>query len=68
MPEKPYDAKTIELKWHQRWQHDTDLYKSEDNPSKPKYYVLEMLPYPRSPGAESYLPQPADVPGVGDFP
>jgi leucyl-tRNA synthetase len=46
MPEKSYDAKTIELKWHQRWQHDANLYKSEDNPSKPKYYVLEMLPYP----------------------
>ena len=46
MPEKSYDAKTIELKWHQRWQQDPGLYKSEDDSSKPKYYVLEMLPYP----------------------
>ena len=46
MPEKVYDAKTIELKWHERWQQNPDLYKTEDDSSKPKYYVLEMLPYP----------------------
>src|ERR671922_614319 len=46
MPEKSYDAKTIELKWHERWRQDPDLYTSEDGSSKPKYYVLEMLPYP----------------------
>ncbi len=46
MPEKQYDAKTIELKWHERWQQDADMYKPEENSSKPKYYVLEMLPYP----------------------
>ena len=46
MPEKVYDAKTIELKWHERWQQDPDLYKTEDDSSKQKYYVLEMLPYP----------------------
>ena len=46
MPEKSYDAKTIELKWHERWQQDPNLYKTEDDSSKPKFYVLEMLPYP----------------------
>jgi leucyl-tRNA synthetase len=45
MPEKPYDHKQIEQKWHDRWQN-ADLYKAEENSSKPKYYVLEMLPYP----------------------
>jgi leucyl-tRNA synthetase len=45
MPEKPYDHNTIELKWHERWQN-ADFYKAEENSSKPKYYVLEMLPYP----------------------
>jgi leucyl-tRNA synthetase len=45
MPEKPYDHIAIELKWHERWQ-DADFYKAEENSSKPKYYVLEMLPYP----------------------
>ena len=45
MPEKSYDHKQIEEKWHQRWQN-ADLYKAEATSTKPKYYVLEMLPYP----------------------
>ena len=45
MPEKTYDHQQIELKWHDRWQSDS-LYKAEENSEKPKYYVLEMLPYP----------------------
>ena len=46
MPEKPYDHKEIELKWHERWTADPDLYKPLQDRSRPKYYVLEMLPYP----------------------
>ncbi|HYP04937.1 MAG TPA: leucine--tRNA ligase, partial [Bryobacteraceae bacterium] len=46
MPEKPYDHKEIELKWHERWNADPNLYKPAQERSKPKYYVLEMLPYP----------------------
>jgi len=45
MPEKPYDHNQIELKWFERWR-DADFYKAEENSSKPKFYVLEMLPYP----------------------
>ncbi len=45
MPEKAYDHKQIELKWLARWQ-DADLFKAEDLTSRPKYYLLEMLPYP----------------------
>ena len=45
MPEKPYDHNQIELKWHERWQ-DATFYKAEENSSRPKFYVLEMLPYP----------------------
>ncbi len=45
MPEKPYDHNQIELKWHERW-HNADFYKAEENSAKPKFYVLEMLPYP----------------------
>src|SRR5215471_19215018 len=45
MPEKPYDHTQIELKWHERWQN-ADFYKAEENSSRPKFYVLEMLPYP----------------------
>ncbi|HWE52718.1 MAG TPA: leucine--tRNA ligase [Bryobacteraceae bacterium] len=48
MPEKIYDHNQIELKWHDRWQAEdsASLYKAEENSDKPKYYVLEMLPYP----------------------
>ncbi|HUI79405.1 MAG TPA: leucine--tRNA ligase [Bryobacteraceae bacterium] len=45
MPEKPYDHNEIELKWHARWQ-TADFYKAEQHSTKPKFYVLEMLPYP----------------------
>ncbi|MGO9864598.1 MAG: leucine--tRNA ligase [Terriglobales bacterium] len=41
-----YDAQRIEQKWAARWQNDASLYAAEPNTSKPKYYVLEMLPYP----------------------
>jgi leucyl-tRNA synthetase len=45
MPEKSYDHNEIELKWLEKWSA-TDLYRAEENSEKPKYYVLEMLPYP----------------------
>jgi hypothetical protein len=40
-----YDHNQIELKWHERWNNDPNLYKASDS-TRPKYYVLEMLPYP----------------------
>jgi leucyl-tRNA synthetase len=45
MPEKPYDHNHIELKWFERWKN-ADFYKAEETSAKPKFYVLEMLPYP----------------------
>ncbi len=41
-----YDAQAVEKKWFARWQSDPSLYAADANPTKPKYYVLEMLPYP----------------------
>ncbi len=41
-----YDAQRIEQKWAGRWQSDASLYAAEAHSTKPKYYVLEMLPYP----------------------
>jgi leucyl-tRNA synthetase len=41
-----YNAQSIESKWFERWQQDPKLYAAEQNSSKPKFYVLEMLPYP----------------------
>jgi len=46
MPEKQYDHRQIELKWFERWKDDANLYRAEENSAKPKFYVLEMLPYP----------------------
>ena len=40
-----YDPQTIEAKWQKRWA-DARVFESEADPSRPKYYVLEMLPYP----------------------
>jgi len=42
-----YDPAAIEPKWQQRWATDPALYVADPVDSgKPKYYVLEMLPYP----------------------
>ena len=41
-----YDPQRIETKWFERWQQDDSLYAAEPDSTKPKYYVLEMLPYP----------------------
>ncbi len=46
MPEIAYDHNQIELKWHERWKDDANLYKADPDSTRPKYYVLEMLPYP----------------------
>jgi leucyl-tRNA synthetase len=45
--EQRYDPATIEPKWQQRWAAEPALYAAEPATcGKPKYYVLEMLPYP----------------------
>jgi leucyl-tRNA synthetase len=46
MPETSYDHNLIELKWEQRWASDPLLYAADPHSSAPKYYVVEMLPYP----------------------
>ncbi len=40
-----YDPQAIERKWQARWNADR-AFEADADPSKPKYYVLEMLPYP----------------------
>jgi leucyl-tRNA synthetase len=42
-----YNPSAVESKWFERWQANPGLYAAEAHDSaKPKYYVLEMLPYP----------------------
>jgi leucyl-tRNA synthetase len=46
-PRQPvrYDAAETEPRWRARWKA-ADVFTAKDDPSKPKYYVLEMFPYP----------------------
>ncbi len=42
-----YNPAEIEAKWQPRWDADPALYRAEDHAGgKPKFYCLEMLPYP----------------------
>ncbi len=44
-----YDHKTVEKKWQDYWaEHKT--FKTENISTKPKYYVLDMFPYPSGSG------------------
>jgi leucyl-tRNA synthetase len=45
-PDDRYDAQRIESKWYERWPQDGSIYAAEHDSPKPKYYALEMLPYP----------------------
>jgi len=41
----PYNPSDIELKWQKQWT-DSNLYFTEENSKKPKFYALSMFPYP----------------------
>lgn len=43
--EERYEFKRIEKKWQNYWE-ENNSFKSIEDPSKEKYYVLEMFPYP----------------------
>jgi len=45
MTEHIYNFKEIESKWQKRWE-EKKIFKSDEIPSKKKYYLLEMFPYP----------------------
>jgi leucyl-tRNA synthetase len=40
-----YNPQAIEAKWQKRWA-EARVFETEADPAKPKYYALEMLPYP----------------------
>lgn len=44
-----YDFKSIEQKWQAYWAANKE-FKVEEDSSKPKYYVLDMFPYPSGAG------------------
>ena len=44
-----YDHQSIEAKWQARWAEE-NTYLTPDDRSRPKYYVLDMFPYPSGVG------------------
>lgn len=46
---KKYDHKAIERKWQKFWK-ESKSFKAENDSQKPKYYVLDMFPFPSGSG------------------
>jgi len=44
-----YNFSELEKKWQQRWM-ETGSYRVSNDPSRPKFYVLDMFPYPSGVG------------------
>ena len=44
-----YDFRKIEKKWQAYWAQN-GTFKTKEDPSKPKFYVLDMFPYPSGAG------------------
>ena len=44
-----YNFREIEKKWQSNWK-DSEIFKTEIDHSKPKYYILDMFPYPSGAG------------------
>lgn len=44
-----YNFRKIEEKWQKVWK-ETEVYKTDVNFSKPKFYILDMFPYPSGAG------------------
>jgi leucyl-tRNA synthetase len=46
---KKYDHKAIEGKWQKYWL-ESKSFKANNHSDKPKYYVLDMFPFPSGSG------------------
>ncbi|MDR2677061.1 MAG: leucine--tRNA ligase [Puniceicoccales bacterium] len=44
-----YDFKTVEEKWQKYWR-EKNIFRAEDFSNKPRYYALDMFPYPSGAG------------------
>lgn len=45
----PYDHRIVEPKWQARWAAE-NAFATDEDPSKPKAYILDMFPYPSGAG------------------
>ncbi|MDY6347130.1 MAG: leucine--tRNA ligase [Bacteroidales bacterium] len=44
-----YNFREIERKWQEKWR-ESGIYRTEEDESRPKFYVLDMFPYPSGAG------------------
>ena len=47
--QKTYDFTSIEKKWQEYWEREK-TFRAEDDSEKPKFYALDMFPYPSGAG------------------
>ncbi len=47
--QKNYDFTSIEKKWQEFWEREK-IFRADDDSDKPKYYALDMFPYPSGAG------------------
>jgi leucyl-tRNA synthetase len=45
----PYDHRSVEPRWRSRWK-DANLHRTSYDPARPKFYALDMFPYPSGAG------------------
>lgn len=49
MSKPKYDPRSIEKKWQKIWK-ESQIFEAKIDPHKPKYYILDMFPYPSGAG------------------
>jgi leucyl-tRNA synthetase len=43
------DIKSLGAKWQKRWAEE-EIYNTKEDKNNPKYYILDMFPYPSGAG------------------